>query len=115
SLSPLTSDKWNPKFLARVLKLCERGKTRRLGRLLPSGHDGDGHSAPKPSWQLEESSLAVLRGDWHRRSPQLVVNYGQPTLQSELTLGKTCYWSGDHTTEIRIDGKLIGAEQPWDQ
>jgi hypothetical protein len=100
-----------------ALRSVNHAKTRRLAELLkggPSAADAPS-SVPRPSFQLEAAGLAVLRCDWRSRSPQLAVNHSSPSLISELSLGKQLVWSGIHEIEVRLDGRPLIAEQPWDQ
>jgi hypothetical protein len=116
-LSSSASPLWNKRLVKIALRLTNHAKTRRIAELLKSGSkdDSDTKREPRPAFELELAGLAVLRNNWRRRSPQLVVDHSTRELASELSLGKTLYWSGVHPLEVRFDGRMLAAEQPWDQ
>ncbi len=111
------SPRWNKRLVKLALRSVDHAKTRRIAEILEGGRPAQVASprVPRPSFQLEAAGLAVLRCDWQARSPQLAVNHSSPTLASELSLGKQLVWSGVHEIEVRIDGRPLVGEQPWDQ
>ncbi len=111
------SPRWNKRLLKTAVRQADHGKIRRLAELIDSGDSKAVPSprTPRPPLQLEAAGLAILRCDWQRRSPQLAVNYSAPKLVSELSLGKQIIWSGAHELDLRIDGRQLVGQQPWDQ
>ncbi len=108
-----TDGQTHRKLLHAALRACKREKTKHLSKAVEKG--GDSSSFPPSSWQLEDARLAVLRCDWQRRSPQLAVNHSAAELVTELALGKTDYWNGRHTLEVRVDGELLAPQGVWEQ
>ncbi len=110
------SPRWNKRLVKLALRSVNHAKVRRIGELLEGSRWADASSSvPRPSFQLEAAGLAVLRSGWQSRSPQLTINHSSPALLSELTLGKQLVWSGVHEIEVRLDGRQLVANQPWDQ
>jgi hypothetical protein len=107
----------NKRLLKTALRLTNHAKTRRIAELAVSGtkDGGDVSRGPNPAFELESAGLAVLRNNWRRRSPQLAINHSARELTSELSIGKTRYWSGSGSLEVRIDGKALTSDHPWDQ
>lgn len=116
-LSSSASPLWNKRLVKAALRLTNHAKTRRIAELLKSGSKdvSDTNRGPRPAFELELAGLAVLRSNWRRNSPQLVVDHSTRELASELSLGKTLFWTGVHPLEVRLDGRMLAAEQPWDQ
>lgn len=103
------------KLLRAALRSCKREKATGVAQAVQKGVKAGINGLPASSWQLEDAGLAALRCDWRRRSPQLAVNHSSPEFKSELSLGKTHFWSGTHSLEVRLDGRTLTPDGVWDQ
>ncbi len=103
------------KSLRAVLRSCKRHKAIAVAQAVEKGVKAGVNGLPPSSWQLEDAGLAALRCDWRRRSPQLAVNHSSAEFKSELSLGKTSFWSGTHSLEVRLDGRTLTTDGTWDQ
>jgi hypothetical protein len=108
---------WDRRLLKTALRLAAHPKTERVARLIASGGNAapqEGRRVPSTSFNVEAAGIAVLRSDWHKRSPQLAVNYSGPRLVTELSLGKRCLWSGPTEIDLRVDGYPLVPRQAWE-
>jgi hypothetical protein len=116
------SDADSPALHRRLAKtallLADRGKNRRLVRLLARGdHAGrspKGRSA-RPSLDVESAGIALLKPDWSPKSPLLAVNYSGPKILTELNLGADRLFSGAIEVEVLVDGRPAVGRQHWKQ
>lgn len=118
------SPRWNPNLLTaarqlagdepslkRVLRLAEKGAPRsRASHSKTSRKD-----VPSPSFQGEWAGLAVLRPNWARTSPRLTVAYGSRQVNTELSLGEKCLWSGAWTLDVRFNDRPLAILGDWEQ
>lgn len=61
----------------------------------------------------EWSELAILRTSWNAHSPRVVIDYGRPTVNLEISAGKHVLFAGDITTEVQLDGRALEMNNAW--
>ncbi len=115
------SESWTADFLKTALVLGGSAAdetaaraifTKSLTRNL-SGKKDD--SVPKTSDHCEWAGVAVMRTDWDRKAPAMVVDYSAPDLRMELWSGTQRIVSGAWEWETSVDGKQLEPEGDWEE
>lgn len=115
---PADAPAWDKRLVKAALELCDSARTERVARLLATGGKGSGNPHRRraaPSIDLDAAGIAILRSSWRRRSPQLAVNFCEPELLLELSLGRRTLLSGTARIELSIDGRSLVPRHGWEQ
>ena len=116
--SPPDSPALHLRLAKAALKLADRGKTRRLARLMAGGGKAASPEARRAAWpslDVESAGVAVLRSDWREKSPLVAVNYSGRQLRTEVNFGNDRLCSGPIEIEVLVDGRPAVARQNWEQ
>jgi hypothetical protein len=82
---------------------------RQSGKLVSKSH------LPESACDSEWAETSILRPDWGRSAPRLVVRYDRPTIDLELSVGRSIFFSGPWDLEISIDGQPARPSAGWEQ
>jgi hypothetical protein len=82
-------------------------KARTATRIAP-------RNLPWPSCNSEWSGVALLRDDWQRNSPRLLVKYNTQHVEIELTDGSESLFSGVWEMSLAIDGRRVEPIDNWE-
>ena len=70
---------------------------------------------PDAAAHSEWAAAAVLRPDWSRSAPRLVVLYSDQSCRVELACGKDILWSGPWGLDLQIDGAKAEPSSEWSE
>jgi hypothetical protein len=70
---------------------------------------------PDSAANSEWAKVAVLRPNWLRGSARMVVDYRDPAMQTELTVGDRTLWTGRWTTDVSVDGRMVDPVSDWEE
>jgi hypothetical protein len=79
------------------------------------GRQGKKRKLPEAVSHSEWASMAVMRREWDKQAPRLVVDYHGPSVQLELASGGETLWSGPWDVEIRQDGQRLEPVSSWSE
>jgi len=115
------SDPWPADLLRAMLHLGGRSTDAAAAKAL-MGRCAPGKVAksaaprlPKPSYECEWASLAVMRSNWSRDATTLAIDYSHRNMRLDLRFGRQRIASGVWNTETRINGLVPAATGPWAQ
>lgn len=115
------SERWPADFLQTMLRLGGRKSDVAAARTLlgarPLGKcaSAAGQRTPKPSYQCEWATLAVLRSDWSRSATTLAIDFSARDMRLDLRLGRQRLLGGICKTDTQINGQTPAATGPWAQ
>jgi hypothetical protein len=70
---------------------------------------------PSAAARSEWAETAVLRSDWSRSGPRLLVTYTGGSVATELECGGEVIFSGAWEQDIEVNGKPIGVSGDWEE
>ncbi len=65
------------------------------------------------AYSSEWSEFALLRCNWHRKSPSLALRYDSMSMDAELNIGAHRLFSGNWTNDVHINGQALAPSQGW--
>jgi len=110
--------RWKPSLLKALGRAADDRQTRQFIDAAAGQAPGSKLNAQHPLWPSREgewSALAAMRTSWRHSAAQLNVVYPERQVRCELTLGKTCLWSGAWQAEVRVEGKTLDSTGAWSQ
>jgi hypothetical protein len=117
ALGDRSTDDSNVKMLLAAVKLCGDKTTCELAARAIDGSAkkiaSRNRGLPKAGVHSEWAAAAVLRPNWSRSAPRLVVLSPGDACRVELGCGRDILWSGEWSMDVRIDGVKAAATSEW--
>jgi hypothetical protein len=111
-------------MLRTALRLGGKREERQIAPMVLAGPGKQGRRAkrpvgslglPDPAIHSEWAAAAVLRRDWSRSSERLTVAYPGREVHTEMSAGRTVFWSGRWDLEVHRDGQPVGPISDWQE
>lgn len=69
---------------------------------------------PAAAANTDWGRLSILRPNWLRGGPQLILAHQDGRMRTELNCGQQTIWSGDWELEITVDGRRLRGPSDWE-
>lgn len=111
---------WTPDFLQAALQLGGKKKDvaaarQLLGKKVCGKELDAGHKVPDAAYQCDWSKLAILRSGWGADSAAVAIDYAGERVQLEAWAEGRPLLAGAWTTETRINGATVKADDVWQE
>ncbi len=71
--------------------------------------------ALQPGVHSEWSQVALLKANWKRNSPRMVVQYGDQQVRTELSIGRDLLLLGNWEHTATVDGRVAEPKGDWEE
>lgn len=86
-----------------------------LAATKPAKTNGQQRRLLKPSANSEWGEIAVLRSSWRKDARQILVNYSEGRMASELVSGQRVIWSGACQPRLAVGGRQHSLTVGWEE